>query len=96
MPMERSVGSVDGTRIGYLELGSGPGIVFVHGSLGVGDEWLQVANLLADRFTCYLMDRRGRGRSGNAERYSLDTECADIAAVQIGRASCRERVCSTV
>ena len=81
MPMERSVGSVDGTRIGYLELGSGPGIVFVHGSLGVGDEWLQVANLLADRFTCYLMDRRGRGRSGNAERYSLDTECADIAAV---------------
>jgi pimeloyl-ACP methyl ester carboxylesterase len=27
------------------------------------------------------MDRRGRGRSGDARRYSLDTECADIAAV---------------
>lgn len=81
MPTERSVGSVDGTRIGYLELGSGPGIVFVHKSLGVGDEWLQVATLLSDRFTCYLMDRRGRGRSGDADKYSLDTECADIAAV---------------
>jgi pimeloyl-ACP methyl ester carboxylesterase len=79
--MERSVDSLDGTRIGYLQLGSGPGIVFVHGSLGVGDEWLQVADLLADRFTCYLMDRRGRGRSDDAGSYSLGTECADIAAV---------------
>jgi pimeloyl-ACP methyl ester carboxylesterase len=79
--MERSVNSADGTCIGYQELGSGPAIVFVHGSLGVGDEWLQVAHLLGDRFTCYLMDRRGRGRSGDARRYSLDTECADIAAV---------------
>lgn len=79
--MERSVESVDGTRIGYLQLGSGPGIVFVHGSLGVGDDWLQVAHVLADRFTCYLMDRRGRGRSGDDRRYSLDTECADIAAI---------------
>ena len=40
MPMERSVDSVDGTRIGYLELGSGPGIVFVHGSLEAGDDTL--------------------------------------------------------
>jgi pimeloyl-ACP methyl ester carboxylesterase len=79
--MKRSVASADGTRIGYLELGSGPGIVFVHGSLGTGDKWLHVAHELADGCTCYLMDRRGRGRSGDARGYSLETECEDIGAV---------------
>jgi pimeloyl-ACP methyl ester carboxylesterase len=73
--------SRDGTPIGYLKLGTGPGVVFVHGSLALCDEYLPVAERLAGRHTCYLMDRRGRGRSGDAQAYSLDTECEDIKAV---------------
>jgi pimeloyl-ACP methyl ester carboxylesterase len=73
--------SADGTSIGYIKLGTGPGLVIVHGSLTTGDEWLPVASALADRFTSYLMDRRGRGRSGDGEGYSLSKECEDIKAV---------------
>jgi pimeloyl-ACP methyl ester carboxylesterase len=53
----------------------------VHGSLAVAEAWSAVANLLADSFTCYLMDRRARGRSGDAPDYSIEREYQDIAAV---------------
>jgi pimeloyl-ACP methyl ester carboxylesterase len=78
---EGRVRSSDGVSIGFLELGRGPPLVFVHGSLALGDEWLAVAEALAERHTCFLMDRRGRGRSADAAAYSLDTECADIRAM---------------
>lgn len=73
--------SRDGTTIGFRRLGQGPGLVVVHGSIATGDEWSRVASVLADRFTVHLVDRRGRGLSGDADAYSIDTEIADIAAV---------------
>ena len=78
---EGHVRSSDGVSIGFLELGRGPPLVIVHGSLALGDEWLPVAEKLAERRTCFVMDRRGRGRSADATEYSLDTECADIKAI---------------
>lgn len=79
---KESVRSKDGTRIGFARFGKGPGIVFVHGSISGRRDWFRVAEALADRFTCYLMDRRGRGLSefGNAD-YSIEREHEDIAAV---------------
>ena len=79
---EESVHSADGTRIGYRRLGSGPGIVFVHGSVATHTDWMPAAKLLASRFTCYTMDRRGRRGSGvgNAA-YSIERECEDIEAL---------------
>ena len=73
--------SADGTSIGFVRLGSGPAVVFVHGSLSTGDDWLQVATAMTEQFTCFIMDRRGRGRSGDASDYSLDREYEDIKAV---------------
>jgi pimeloyl-ACP methyl ester carboxylesterase len=73
--------SPDGTPIGYLKLGSGPAVVIVHGALCTHEEWMAVARELADRFTCYVMDRRGRGLSGDAPDYSVERELADIDAV---------------
>jgi pimeloyl-ACP methyl ester carboxylesterase len=78
---EETTHSADGTAIGFLKLGSGPALVCVHGSLTTGDEWIPLANALAERFTCVLMDRRGRGRSGDDSSHSLDKECEDIEAV---------------
>jgi len=78
---EGSVRSADGTQVGFLKLGSGPAIVFVHGSLTTGEQWLPVASGLAEGFTCYLMDRRGRGRSGDSQDYSLSKECEDIKSL---------------
>lgn len=78
---EGKIRSTDGTSIGYLKLGTGPALVVAHGSLSTGDEWIPVANGLADGFTCYLMDRRGRGRSGDFGDYSLSKEAEDIKAL---------------
>jgi pimeloyl-ACP methyl ester carboxylesterase len=80
---EGSVTSADGTRIAYRRLGTGPALVFVHGSISTHTDWMRVAKLLAPRYTCYSMDRRGRAHSGNGRSpYSLEREYEDIAAVR--------------
>ena len=79
---EGSVYSADGTRIAFRRLGSGPAVVFVHGSVSTHTDWMPVARLLADRFTCFAMDRRGRAKSGEGpETYSIEREYEDIEAV---------------
>ncbi len=74
--------SADNTRIGVTRLGFGPPIVFVHGSLSQGLDWLAVARHLEQDYTCYLMDRRGHGLSefGNAP-YCIDREYDDVLSV---------------
>jgi pimeloyl-ACP methyl ester carboxylesterase len=80
--VEGSVRSADGTRIAFRRLGSGPAIVLVHGSVSTHTDWMPVARLLASRFACFAMDRRGRARSGEGVGpYSIERECEDIAAV---------------
>ncbi len=56
--------SKDGTSIGYRQLGHGPDVVILHGSMSTGYYHLQLAESLADVFTVYLPDRRGFGLSG--------------------------------
>ncbi|QDG65241.1 alpha/beta hydrolase [Pseudarthrobacter sp. NIBRBAC000502772] len=73
--------SADGTRIGYRRLGTGTPIVLVHGSISTGEQWLAVAEQLASSHTVYVMDRRGRGLSADADDYSLQTESDDIKAM---------------
>jgi len=44
--------------------------------------YMRLAATLADAFTVYLPDRRGRGLSGPpGESYSMAQECADVAAI---------------
>src|SRR5439155_6140452 len=59
-----SVTSKDGTTIGYRQLGHGPGVVLLHGAMESASSHIALAELLADAFTVYLPDRRGRGMSG--------------------------------
>jgi pimeloyl-ACP methyl ester carboxylesterase len=74
--------SADGTTIGYRQLGSGPGIVLLHGSMQSAASHMQLANALADSFTVYLPDRRGRGESGPyGDDYGIAREVEDLAAV---------------
>jgi pimeloyl-ACP methyl ester carboxylesterase len=64
---DMSVGSVtsqDGTSIGYLRLGQGPAVVLLHGSMESASSHTRLALALADAFTVYLPDRRGRGMTG--------------------------------
>lgn len=76
------VTSADGTRIGYLRVGSGPGLLILHGGSLAGRHYLKLAGLLADEFTVYLPDRRGRGTSGPyRDDHSIETEDADLTAL---------------
>jgi len=79
---EGSVHSADGTRIGFRRVGSGPPLVMVHGSIATHTDWMGVARLLAKRYTCYAMDRRGRAHSGvGTSPYSIEREYEDVCAV---------------
>jgi pimeloyl-ACP methyl ester carboxylesterase len=74
--------SADGTRIGYLQTGRGPAVVLLHGSMESSRSHLQMAAALADDFTVYLPDRRGRGMSGPYPADSgIQTEVEDLRAV---------------
>jgi len=70
-----SVISKDGTTIGYRQLGRGPGLVVLHGAMESAQNHMQLAEALADTYTVYLPDRRGRGLSGPYGRgYSVREE----------------------
>ncbi|MFT3894413.1 MAG: alpha/beta hydrolase [Anaerolineales bacterium] len=78
----RHVTSADGTRIGCRQIGSGPGLVIMHGGLRASQHYERLASALADQFTIYIPDRRGRGLSGPAGKdYSYLKECEDLAAI---------------
>jgi len=79
---EGTVYSADGTHIGFRRLGAGPAIVMVHGSVSTHTDWMPTAKLLASRYTCYAMDRRGRRGSGAGRSpYAIEREYEDVCAV---------------
>jgi len=77
------VTSHDGTRIAYQKTGAGPALVLVDGGLCYrASGWtVQLSEKLADRFTVYAYDRRGRGESGNTLPYAPEREYEDLEAV---------------
>lgn len=76
------VTSRDGAVIGYRQLGHGPGVVLLHGMMSSAHNHMQLAESLADAFTLYVPDRRGRGLSDpyNID-YSIQKEIEDIDAL---------------
>jgi len=83
MAIERfTVLSKDGVEISVQKAGSGPALLLVHGALLNGSlSWGAVLPKLAEHFTVYAMDRRGRAPSGDAKEYSIAKEADDIANV---------------
>ncbi len=74
--------SGDGTLLGMERLGAGPPLLAVHGSTADRSRWAPVRDALAERFTLYLLDRRGRGASTDEASgpYALAREAEDVAA----------------
>ncbi|MEU9455465.1 alpha/beta hydrolase [Streptomyces sp. NPDC048277] len=56
----------DGTSIYYESHGSGPAILFVHGSGGHHAAWWQQVTALREEFTVVTVDLRGFGKSDSA------------------------------
>jgi pimeloyl-ACP methyl ester carboxylesterase len=74
--------STDGTRIGYRQLGHGPGLILVHGGMKSSQDLMTLAALLAAAFTVYVPDRRGRGLSGAyGDSFCIAREVEDLQAL---------------
>jgi pimeloyl-ACP methyl ester carboxylesterase len=79
-----SVTSRDGTPICYYQLGHGPGLVLLQGAMGTAENFLELGKALADTFTVYIPDRRGRGLSNmDGNDYSIQKEVEDIGALLV-------------
>jgi pimeloyl-ACP methyl ester carboxylesterase len=75
------VTSKDGTSITYDRQGSGPAVILVGGAFVDRSENAPLATELAEQFTVYNYDRRGRGDSGDTLPYAVEREIEDLAAL---------------
>jgi pimeloyl-ACP methyl ester carboxylesterase len=73
--------SADGTAIAYERAGSGPAVVLVGGGATDRSENAPLATELAERFTVFNYDRRGRGQSGDTVPYAVQREIEDLEAL---------------
>ncbi|HML04538.1 MAG TPA: alpha/beta hydrolase [Methanobacterium sp.] len=63
-------------------MGSGPGIILLHGGGKASQTLMQLGTTLSDEFTVYIPDRRGRGLSGPfGSNYGLQREVEDMDAL---------------
>ena len=82
-PAVRTVHSADGTTISYHSVGTGPDVLVVPGALNDATDYSTLAEALAAHFAVHTVQRRGRaGSAPLGDNYSIDTECADLAAVR--------------
>ena len=82
-PFARQVLSKDGTAITFDRIGAGPAVILIDGALcyrGMGQSG-KLANLMAQRFTVFTYDRRGRGASSDTAPYAVEREVEDIEAL---------------
>ncbi|MGZ4090451.1 MAG: alpha/beta fold hydrolase [Bacteroidia bacterium] len=76
--------SNDGTKIGYRQIGNGDGLIIVHGTGRISQSYQRLALALADNFTVYTYDRRGRGLSGPLTTdHSITKEVEDLVALSL-------------
>ncbi len=84
---EFHVTSADGTDIGCHVLGEGPPLLMVHG-VAIDHSCFDRAKVpLSEHFTLYMMDRRGRGISGDSTDWTIGREFEDVQAMITGVAA---------
>jgi pimeloyl-ACP methyl ester carboxylesterase len=78
--VQRLIESADGTQISLESSGEGRPLLVVSGALFASELWQRVLPLLAGR-RVEVLDRRGRGKSGNRAPYTPEREVEDLWAV---------------
>jgi pimeloyl-ACP methyl ester carboxylesterase len=73
--------SADGTPIAVWRSGAGPPLLLVHGTTADHTRWAPVLPAFEAEYSVLALDRRGRGRSGDAASYEFEREFEDVAAV---------------
>ncbi len=82
----KTVTSRDGTTIAFDQSGKGPALILVGGmfeqrALDTDTAKLAALPLLAQHFTVFHYDRRGRGDSTDTQPYAVEREIEDIEAL---------------
>jgi pimeloyl-ACP methyl ester carboxylesterase len=78
-----AVFSLDGAKISYLTMGSGPSVIVIPGTLSMAADYAAFARALAEHFTVHIIERRGRGESDpQGDDYSIAKEREDVLALQ--------------
>jgi pimeloyl-ACP methyl ester carboxylesterase len=77
------VRSKDGTQIAFTKVGEGPALICVSGALSARalSMRLPLVSKLAEHYSTYSYDRRGRGESGDTQPYAVDREIEDLEAL---------------
>jgi pimeloyl-ACP methyl ester carboxylesterase len=81
----RTTTSRDGTTIAFTRRGSGPPLIIVDGAFCYRETGpaTELASLLAQHFTVFTYDRRGRGQSGDTAPYAVKHEIEDLEAIRM-------------
>jgi pimeloyl-ACP methyl ester carboxylesterase len=79
----RTTASRDGTTIAYTMRGAGPPLIIVDGVFCYRENGpaTELASLLAQHYTVFTYDRRGRGESADTAPYTVEREVDDLRAV---------------
>jgi pimeloyl-ACP methyl ester carboxylesterase len=83
---------VGATPIRYVQAGTGPDVVLVHGSPGSVEDWEPILARLSPRFRVTAFDRPGHGYSGGADRPHTPAEDAAVALDLIRALGLRDAV----
>jgi pimeloyl-ACP methyl ester carboxylesterase len=81
MTVAEKTTSADGTAIAFDRTGDGPPLTLVGGAFNDRRTPAALVALLAESFTVYTYDRRGRGDSGDTPPYAVERELEDLEAV---------------
>jgi pimeloyl-ACP methyl ester carboxylesterase len=81
---------VNGTDTYYVEAGSGPPLLFLHGNSSCAEAWWQQFDAFSDRFRCIAYDSVNHGHSANSPRDADEPDRADelegfLAALEVDR-----------
>jgi pimeloyl-ACP methyl ester carboxylesterase len=80
--IQKHIISKDGTKIGYRQIGSGKGLIIIHGTGRISQNYEKLAFALASNFTVFIYDRRGRGLSGYVTTdHNITKEVEDLVAL---------------
>lgn len=71
--------NVDGLSVRYVQSGTGPDVLLVHGSPGSIEDWEPIMARLSARDRVTAFDRPGQGYSGGGERPHTPADSATVA-----------------